>query len=88
MTLPNLEERHAEANTTSRLRCLDSDCGGGAAANAGITLNGITLNGIALNGLTLNGITLNGVALNGPGDLAAVRPVRLTLPDGGQLTFR
>jgi hypothetical protein len=48
------------------------------AANAGITLNGITL----------NGITLNGVALNGPGDLAAVRAVRLTLPDGGQLTFR
>ena len=48
------------------------------AANAGITLNGITL----------NGITLNGVALNGPGDLAAVRPVRLTLPDGGQLAFR
>jgi hypothetical protein len=54
-----------------------------SAANAGITLNGITLNGI-----TLNGITLNGVALNGPGDLAAVRPVRLTLPDGGQLAFR
>jgi hypothetical protein len=58
------------------------------AANAGITLNGITLNGITLNGITLNGITLNGVALNGPGDLAAVRPVRLTLPDGGQLAFR
>ena len=39
-------------------------------------------------GITLNGITLNGVLLNGPGDLAAVRAVRLTLPDGGQLAFR
>jgi hypothetical protein len=48
------------------------------AANAGITLNGVML----------NGVMLVGVALNGPGDLAAVRAVRLTLPDGGQLAFR
>ncbi len=36
-------------------------------------------------GVMLNGVMLNG---SGPGDDATVRAVRLTLPDGAQLTFR
>jgi hypothetical protein len=56
-----------------------------APAEAKTLANGIMLNGIMLNGLALNGIMLNG---SGPGSDVVLQAVRLTLPDGAELTFR
>jgi hypothetical protein len=43
---------------------------------------------IPMNGLSLHGIRLSDSGGSGPGDDAAFHAVRLTLPDGAELTFR